>query len=277
MQLGEQGYQVEDIKQVVLTHAHPDHYGLSARIQHHSNAAILSHHDSASRFLFWHPDWQKDNRFLLETLIATGAPEAPQEKRLAYKKGGDPLVEPVQVTRIIREGDQVTTGDETWEVVDLPGHAPGVIGLYRRETSELITSDHLLPVTNSRPGLYPNSHRNGRDSTFMGNYLDSMEKITQMAPDIVWPSHGEQVTNAIELVSYWIEKHHSRAREIAKPLEGGDKTAYHIWKDHFPNILPFDPVKGLVEVITYLDLYLSEEKVETYSKDKLVFYRLKIQ
>jgi hypothetical protein len=111
----------------------------------------------------------------------------------------------------------------------------------------------------------------------MGKYLASMEKILQMEPLKVWPSHGKLVINVKELVLKWLEKHHQRAQEIAKPLEKGDKTAYHVWKDHFPHILPFDPVKGLVEVITYLDLYLSEEKVETYSKDKLVYYRLKIQ
>jgi glyoxylase-like metal-dependent hydrolase (beta-lactamase superfamily II) len=273
-QLAEHGYQVEEIKQIILTHAHPDHYGLAARIQRHNGAEVLSHRDCASRFLYDNPDWQRDNQFLLETLIATGAPEPALRKRLTYKKGGDPLVDPIQVSRFLEDGDQVISGEENWDVFVLPGHAPGVIGLYRRETGELITSDHLLPETNSRPGLYPTPCRDERDCSFMGNYLSSMEKIALLEPAKIWPSHGEMVTNVNELVSYWIEKHQRRAQEIAIPLETGDKTAYQIWKDHFPKILPFDPVKGLVEVITYLDLYLSQGKVDTYSKGKFVYYRL---
>jgi glyoxylase-like metal-dependent hydrolase (beta-lactamase superfamily II) len=275
-QLAEHGYNMVDIQQVVLTHAHPDHYGLAARIADHAEVEVLAHRDAAPRFLYYHPDWERGHHFLLETLIATGAPAEALAKRLTYKKGGDPLVEPVEVTRIIEGGDQVNRGSEVWEVMELPGHAPGIIGLFRRDTGELITSDHLLKETNSRPGLYPTQEGNHRDPRYMGDYIATMEMIAQMDLVTAWPSHGDPISNVRELTLEWIEKHRQRADMIAEPLEKGDKTAYQIWKAHFPNILPFDPVKGLVEVITYLDLLVNEGTVQTYIQEKLVNYQLNL-
>jgi len=68
LQLAEHSYNMGDIQQVVLTHAHPDHYGLAARIADHAEVEILAHRDAAPRFLYDKPDWERGNHFLLETL-----------------------------------------------------------------------------------------------------------------------------------------------------------------------------------------------------------------
>jgi glyoxylase-like metal-dependent hydrolase (beta-lactamase superfamily II) len=273
-QLNGHGYKIEDIKQLVLTHAHPDHYGLGARIVANTDVKVLAHKDATPLFLRYKLEWERENNFLLETLKKTGAPEEALVKRLTIKKGGDPLVEPIQVTQLIRDGDMVTGGVEAWEVMELPGHSPGVIGLLRRETGELISSDHLLPETNSRPGLYRIPGRNDRDRSYMGKYIDTMARIARMSLVTAWPSHGDPISSVRDLTLEWIGKHRQRAEMVASPLVHGDKTAYQIWKTHFPNILPFDPVKGLIEVITYLDLLISEREIQTYYREEFEYYQL---
>jgi glyoxylase-like metal-dependent hydrolase (beta-lactamase superfamily II) len=51
-------------------------------------------------------------------------------------EGDDPAayaVRPVTPTRIVAEGDIVTTGDRSFEVLHLPGHTPGEIGLWEAQ------------------------------------------------------------------------------------------------------------------------------------------------
>jgi glyoxylase-like metal-dependent hydrolase (beta-lactamase superfamily II) len=273
--LADHGFSLGDIQQVVLTHAHPDHYGLAARIQEQTNLEILSHPDSVSRFRYWHLEWKRDHEFLKTTLLQSGAPPKSLEKRLQPKKGGgDPLAEPVTVTRTVSEGDIITRGEEIWQVVELPGHAPGMIGLYQAETSELITSDHLLPTINSRPGLYMNYQKGQNRPRYMADYVASLERVAQMEITTAWPAHGDPILQPAALALEWIGKHHQQADRMAATLLDGDKTANQIWRALFPYVLPFDPVNGLVEVITYLDLLVVEGQVQTYETDGLIYYHL---
>jgi glyoxylase-like metal-dependent hydrolase (beta-lactamase superfamily II) len=273
--LAEHGFSLGDIQQVVLTHAHPDHYGLAARIVSQTNAEVLSHPDAAPRFLNWKQEWKRDREFLMTTLLQAGAPAKPLEKRMQPKSGGgSPLVEPVIVTKTIYEGETITRGEEVWKVVDLPGHAPGMIGLYRAETSELITSDHLLPTINSRPGLYMDYEEGKNRPRYMADYVASLERVAQMELTTAWPAHGDPILQPETLASDWIGKHRQKASRMAATLVEGDKTANQIWRALFPYVLPFDPVNGLVEVITYLDLLVVEGQVQTYEDGGLIFYHL---
>lgn len=263
-----------DIKQVILTHAHGDHYGLAARIARNSKAEIFGHPDAAPRFRFWTPDWKLENQFLKQTLAKTGAPQEHLFKRLAYKESGDPLVEPVEVTKFVIDGDQITEGEENWQVIELPGHAPGIIGLIRPETNELITSDVLLSNTNSRPILYKPMNENESRYRYMADYISTLERISEMNLSSAWPAHGEKIDQVRDKALDWIRQHRQQANLFIGALEDGQKTAYEVWKSVFPRVLPFDPVKGLVEVISYLDLTVGEGRVEIIEQNGLDYYHL---
>lgn len=273
-QLGEHGFHISDIQQLVLTHAHPDHFGQASRIVENGVMEVLAHADAAPRFTHKKADWIKANNLLLKTLIQTGAPEKHLIKRLTPQKGGQPLFAPVSVTREISGGDQITQGDEVWEVVDLPGHAPGIIGLYKPKTRDLITSDTLLKKTNSRPGLYMPLEEDQPRHPYMADYLCTLESISRMNISTAYPAHGEPFVHFDDLIRNWIKKHRDQAIMLAEPLKEGDKTAYEVWRAVFPRVLPFDPVKGLIEVITYLDLLIIEGLIQTYEKETLVYYCL---
>ncbi|MDX5346321.1 MAG: hypothetical protein LPK19_03660, partial [Hymenobacteraceae bacterium] len=85
------------------------------------------------------------------------------------------------------------------------------------------------------------------------------------------------ITDVPGEIKKWLDKHYKRVNFIAEPLNDGDKTAYQIWKNLFPSIMPFDPVKGLVEIITHLDLFIHEGKISTYQNDGLIYYHLLLE
>lgn len=50
-------------------------------------------------------------------------------------------VAPVTPTRVVDEGDEIDLGDRRFEVLHLPGHTPGEIGLWEADTRTLFSGD----------------------------------------------------------------------------------------------------------------------------------------
>ena len=64
------------------------------------------------------------------------------------------LLEPASATRVLNEGDVVDLGDRSFEVLHLPGHSPGSIGLWERSTGTLFSGDAIYdgPLLDEIPG-----------------------------------------------------------------------------------------------------------------------------
>lgn len=61
-------------------------------------------------------------------------------------EGFDPTVHclhPVKTTNLVAEGDIMDIGDRSFEVLHLPGHSPGSIGLYENKTGILFSGDAI--------------------------------------------------------------------------------------------------------------------------------------
>jgi len=71
--------------------------------------------------------------------------EAPPSLLTALPRDGFDVasyaVTPVTPTRVVDEGDVVDVGDRRFEVLHLPGHTPGEIGLWEAETRTLFSGD----------------------------------------------------------------------------------------------------------------------------------------
>ena len=92
------GFDPADIKYILISHGHLDHFGGVGRIQQLSGARIATLEE----------DWE-----LIEAAMA--APPRP----------GRPLGVPFSRDMVIADGDTLTLGDTSLDVYKLPGHTPG--------------------------------------------------------------------------------------------------------------------------------------------------------
>ena len=99
------------------------------------------------------------------------------------------------VTDTVRDGDTITVGDCTLEVIHVVGHTPGSIVLLYREpggTAHLWTGDSLFPggVGNTR----------GNEKNFRSLIHDVETKLFDRLPDDTWfyPGHGKDSTLGTE-------------------------------------------------------------------------------
>ncbi|WP_033340348.1 MBL fold metallo-hydrolase [Catenuloplanes japonicus] len=119
---------------------------------------------------------------LAEVVAATGAESVAHE---------DDAPELPVVTRTVADGDTITVGAVSLEVIHLVGHTPGSIALLYRDpsgTAHLWTGDSLFPggVGNTR----------GDKAAFRSLITDVTTKLFDRLPDDTWfyPGHGDDST-----------------------------------------------------------------------------------
>jgi glyoxylase-like metal-dependent hydrolase (beta-lactamase superfamily II) len=129
----------------VATHAHGDHVGglheFEDRLIHGAEAGNLAKgRDSYSLDL---ADFSEAARTKLAKAgydISGGLVTAAPHR--GYRPG-DHSLKGIEPTRVLAEGDVVDLGDRAFEVLHLPGHSPGSIGLWEAATGTLFSGDAI--------------------------------------------------------------------------------------------------------------------------------------
>lgn len=82
-------------------------------------------------------------------------------------------------TMIVDDGDVIDLGDRAFEVLHLPGHSPGSIGLWEEAAGILFSGDALYdgPLLDEIPG------------SDIGDYIATMERIRALPVEVVHGGH----------------------------------------------------------------------------------------
>src|SRR4029077_18586648 len=99
---------------------------------------------------------------------------------------------PVKISDTVKEGDEVAG----FRVIDLPGHAPGQIGLWRESDRLAIVSDRFYTLDmwgRSREASVPAETYNYDTE----QARQSMRKLAEMEPAAAWPGHAHPATGDV--------------------------------------------------------------------------------
>ncbi|NML87307.1 MBL fold metallo-hydrolase [Polaromonas sp.] len=140
----------------VATHAHADHVGglheFDARLIHQDEAdSLLKGRESYSLDLADYDDRARARLAQVGYDIAGGLlTAAPYRGYLP----GNHRQQGVAPTRVLVEGDVIDLGNRAFEVLHLPGHSPGSIGLWEAVTGILFSGDAIYdgPLLDEIPG-----------------------------------------------------------------------------------------------------------------------------
>lgn len=145
------GHHLSDIKRILITHAHSDHFGSLAALKEVTGARIYAHTRHESAVI----RGEKEPVLPLRSQLNWA-------NRLQARLLRPPFPAHVQVDCELQEGGRLDEVLPGLEVIDEPGHSPGQCGFWQAEQRLLFGGDVMmnipfglsLPVTYATPDMH---------------------------------------------------------------------------------------------------------------------------
>lgn len=262
------GYGIEDIRRILITHGHLDHYGQAKRISAVSGAEVYIHVEEYRRIR----SIAKFRRQVASVLMQNGTPKDSADKIIHYMKSAQQWAEPLDDVHFMNEGDEICFKNMVLRPIHCPGHSLGLLCFYLEEKCILISGDHLLKEISPNPIINPLQKGEGPRNTSLKQYLHSIRKIKDLEVSLVLPGHGEPIQDfkaALEKILY---HHKQRLAVVLSILSLGEKTAYDISRTLFPDTKSFEVFLGVSEVLGHLSILLEEGKISLRSRNGIDYY-----
>lgn len=209
------GREVAEISDVLLTHSHLDHHGLSRRIVGVSGARVHMHTLEAralERDLAGHrfdlPQW----------LNSRGTPDADAQTliaQLADARFAHEIGELLPPTHEFEDGDRPITALPDLRVVLTPGHTAGHACFLLEGEGLFFSGDHVLPRITPHVTRSP-----GDDSDPLAEYLDSLRLVGDLPVTEVLPAHEYRFTDLRGRIDAMLAHHDERLDEIEAAAPG---------------------------------------------------------
>jgi glyoxylase-like metal-dependent hydrolase (beta-lactamase superfamily II) len=203
----------QDIERVIVTHHHPDHYGLAGWIQTSSGADVLMLDIDIERgAAFWNrwEDWMGSHT---AHYLRHGLPKDQEANLWAESRTTRSRIHPAR-PRALTAGDRLDLGGLEWEVLWLPGHADGHLGLWNAQEALLIAGDVILERITPNIGLWANTRPDP-----LGDYLETLERVTALNPHRAVIGHYGPILEDVPERAQEIKAHHHVRLELCRRLE----------------------------------------------------------
>jgi len=178
--LASAGAKLGGIRRIVLGHGHTDHRGAAPAlgVPVFCHAAEVQDAEGSGGFRYWP-----------EGLSGLPFPHR-QAQRLLHRYAWDGG--PVEIAGTVAEGDEIAG----FSVIEIPGHAPGQIALWRESDRLALSSDCFYTLDmwgrDSEPHLpFPVYNYDTEQARA------SMRKLAELEPAAAWPGHAKPLTGDV--------------------------------------------------------------------------------
>jgi len=269
------GLGFEEIAQILVTHVHPDHYGMAGRIKKLSGATIAMHHIEKG---FIKPRYVHMEELLHQTdqmLVDNGVPHDDIVKLRDATVGLEQYIVPTLPDITLHDGETISTGEFTFRVIWTPGHSPGHLCLYEPEKKILLSGDHILPKITPNISVHPQSIENP-----LGRYMKSLKELKQLDVELVLPGHDQPFTEFRPRIEEIIQHHHQRNREILSAMGSESRTTYQIareimWgnRSRWRDLPDFHRRMAVFETLAHLEMMAADSRIDKLPGKGINYYR----
>jgi glyoxylase-like metal-dependent hydrolase (beta-lactamase superfamily II) len=243
------GLEESAVHTLVVSHLHPDHVGMSARLVAELGCRFVMH-ERALTMVDRYNDTPGYVERLLRIAVSNGVPTAILEafsEEVGRRQGYMPPIQPPDHT--VADGERIDIGHGRWlEVVHTPGHDSAHICLRDSRTGILFAGDHILPrispVIMWDEGL----------GDPLGDYLESLQRLLAMEIQLTYPAHGTLIEHGGERARQILLHHDRRLLDMAELVRAGDSSAWEVMLRSFrPNLTLLETRLAFLETVSHLE------------------------
>ncbi len=260
------GVSWQSIRQILLTHMHPDHSGLASKLLELTGARLLMHRVEV-RLLAEAADDARRLRWLDQVMRDAGVPAALTQKVDRAFGGAAQSFRKLEPDWVLEGGETVPTAAGSLKVLWTPGHSPGHVCLYARRERFLIAGDLILDGITPNIGWLPE-----RDA--LADYLASLDAMERLEVGIVLPSHGDPLNDHRAWIRATRRHHDERCRLILEAVAASPRTAHEVvgelWKTP---LAPFHHRFAIWEVLAHLQYLANRNRLAVERRNGAFHWR----
>lgn len=138
------------------------------------------------------------------------------------------------VGRELADGDAIVLGDDRWDVLHTPGHAPGHVCVHHAQTGTVVVGDMVASVGTILIATVDGGH--------MKTYLEQLRRLEALHAQLALPAHGEPIDQPSALFAKYVAHRGMRETKIDLALQNKpgrtimelvstayDDTPVHVW------------------------------------------------
>lgn len=257
---------VEDVRRLVITHTHIDHYGMAARMVERSGCELWMH--KAAEFdLGFYRNPQDTIARLRKTFAEHGVGPTEVQELTAFEDWSPFISGVVDAGTWLEGGEEIVAGSRTWQVIHTPGHSSSHICLWAPEERALLSGDHLLAAITPHIDF-----RRGETDDPLGEFLASLDKIEALDPALVLPGHGRPFDDGGGRARVIARHHDRRLGSILQVIRHEPRSADEITDEIFgTTLLNFQRRLALGEALAHLVYLMERGEIERIERDDGTF------
>ncbi len=264
------GVEISDVKRVLLTHGHHDHYGLAAKVADASAATLFGGRLDRRNFR-----QDRSRKLLLHDMSRSGFGLVSRLAVVASVAGVDHFAKPLEAWDELSGGE--TLPGDGWSVVvrSTPGHTPGSLTFEIPEAGVLFTGDTVLKEITPNAVVDEDPEEPGRPFRSVTRYFESLDALDlTVGSAILLTGHGAPVMDWAAHRRTLDRRYGLRVGQIERELAKGPATVRDLVAAIFPRVKTLNVFLAYSEVLGFL-MYLEDtgrvEKLVAATRD---LYRL---
>jgi len=265
--LQEHGLGFGDLERLVVTHHHPDHYGLAGLIEAHGAEVWMLDVEKARGHIFWtQPEQMTEaGQALFYRHGVTDEYLADLGKEMAKTRS---RVHPAQNPHTFTDGQSLMLAGMPFRAVWTPGHADGHAMLLRESDGVLLAGDQILERISPNIGVWAYSYTNP-----LQLYFASLEQTKALGAALALPGHYRPIRDIAARVAELKAHHLERLDFLSQLLSEQPQTCWQLSLGLFPGPLNLAQRRfAWSETLAHLEYLVAEGRARRLELEGTIHY-----
>lgn len=249
------GIEPDQIEKIILTHMHPDHYGMAGWWQRQTETPtplFLPARELPQMQIFYRPtNTALYHQWMLDCGMDEESVDNIESALFSTRDSTQP--HPVQHD-LLHADTTVQLGEREFRTIHAPGHSDGQMIFYDAADQLMLCGDHVLMRITPNIGSWPHSEPDP-----LGRYLASLKELRTVDVRLALPGHKWLITDWAGRIEELIAHHQQRLTHTHEAIETGARTVLEIAAQLFnlERLTPHEWRFALAETLAHLN-YLRE-------------------
>lgn len=210
------GHRPAEIRRLIISHAHPDHYGMAAWVKEQAPDSELIMLDHEWAWLEARGagggDWMaRSDEWLMRHGMSRPEIDEGHRAEAGWRPGGAGLTN-VPPDTLLADGETLSFDGWELEAVWTPGHTPGHLCMFERRHRLMLTGDHVLPHISPNVSL----HSDQEGTSPLADFRRSLERVAGYDSRLGLPAHEFTIADLPKRCRQLLHHHDDRLDEIAR-------------------------------------------------------------